>query len=143
MRRWAPLAAALSVIAVAVAVSLVFGHSPGDPPRLRLASGGSDSGVAAGAPMMADKQGAAGSSFQLVGPLPSGPDEARAHPLPRGAAAEDAVRRLASALGISDAPRRVERGWQAGILRVRDDAGNPWSMYGGLVCGPDVPVSSP
>src|SRR3954467_1707599 len=110
MRRWAPLAAALSVIAVAVAVSLVFGRSPGDPPQLRLASGGSDSAIAADAPMAAGKQGAAGSSFQLVGSLPSGPDEARAHPLPRGAADEDAVRRLATALGISDAPRRVERG---------------------------------
>jgi hypothetical protein len=132
----------LSVIAVAVAVSLVVGRSPGgDPPRLRLASGGSDSAVAADAPMATSgKQAASGSSFELVGKLPSGPDESRAHPLPRGAAKEDDVRRLAAALGVKDDPRRVERAWQAGTLRVEDVAGNPWSMYAG--CGPDQPVSS-
>src|SRR4051812_33920292 len=135
MRRWAPIAAALSVIAVAVAVSLVFGRSPsGDPPRLRLASGGADSTVAAGAPLATGKQGAFGASFELVGPLPSGPDEARAHPLPRGAADADDVRRLAAALGVLDVPKRVEGGWQAGLLRVRDDAGNPWFLYAGLAC---------
>jgi hypothetical protein len=143
MRRWAPVAAALSVIAVVVAVSLVFGRGPGgDPPPLRLAAGaGTDTTMAADAPMATSgKRAAGGSSFELTGQLPSGPDEARAHPLPREAADEDAVRRLADALGIKDAPRRVERAWQAGILRVEDVAGNPWSMYVG--CGPDQPVSS-
>jgi hypothetical protein len=131
------------VVAIAVAVSLVFhGGTPGDPPQLRLASGGAglDSAVAADAPMAAGKRGAAGSSFELAGPLPSGPDEARAQSLPTGAAKEEAVRRLAGALGITAEPRRVEKAWQAGTLRVEDAAGNPWSMYSG--CGPDVPVSS-
>ncbi|MDT7572152.1 MAG: hypothetical protein QOE05_2326 [Actinomycetota bacterium] len=142
MRRWAPIAAALSVIAVAVAVSLVFGRSPGgDPPPLRLAAGGgTDTAGAADAPMASSKLAASGSSFVLVGTLPSGPDESRAHPLSRGAAKEDDVRRLAAALRIKDEPRRVEHAWQAGILRVEDVAGNPWSMYAG--CGPDQPVSS-
>jgi hypothetical protein len=130
------------VIAVVVAVALVAGRSPGgDPPTLRLASG-SDAGttMAADAPMPAGKRAASGSSFELAGPLPSGPDEARAHSLPKDAAEEAAVRRLADALGVKDAPRRVEHAWQAGTLRVEDVAGNPWSMYAG--CGPDQPVSS-
>jgi hypothetical protein len=143
MRRWAPIAAALSVIAVAVAVSLVFGRSGGgDPPTLRLASGsGTDTAGAADAPMAtAGKVAATGAAFELVGPLPTGPDEAKAQSLPKGAAKEADVRRLASALGIKDEPRRVEHAWQAGSLRVEDVAGNPWSMYVG--CGPDQPVSS-
>jgi hypothetical protein len=136
------VAAALSVIAVVVVVSLVFGRSgSGGPPALRLASGGgSDTAAAADAPLAAGKRGASGSSFQLVGTLPSGPDESRAQLLPRGAAKEVDVRRLAAAAGIDDAPRRVDGAWQAGTLRVEDAAGNPWSMYAG--CGPDQPVSS-
>jgi hypothetical protein len=140
MRRWAPLAAALSVIAVAVAVSLVFDRSSGGaPPTLRLASGSSDVGVAADAPLATDGRSAT-APFELVGTLPDGPDEARAHPLPHGAAHQDAVRRLASVLGVEGEPKRVEHAWQAGSLRVEDAAGNPWSMSAG--CGPDVPVSS-
>jgi hypothetical protein len=140
MRRWAPLAAALSVIAVAVAVSLVFGRSSGGaPPTLRLASGSSGVGIAADAPLATDGT-STNASFELVGPLPTGPAEARAHPLPGSAATEADVRRLAAALGVSDDPRRVEHAWQAGSLRVEDAAGNPWSMSAG--CGPDVPVSS-
>src|SRR5689334_6005994 len=114
VRRWAPLAAALSVVAIAVAVSLVAGRSSGGaPPVLRLASGaGADSAVAADAPLAAGSKSGGGGSFELVGPLPSGPDEARSHPLPRGAADADDVRRLAAALGVVDVPKRVEGGWQ-------------------------------
>lgn len=87
------------------------------------------------------KRSAGGSSYTLVGSLPSGPDEARAQSLPRGAAKEDDVRRLASALGVTGEPKRVERAWQVGGLRVEDVAGNPWSMSM-YACGPDQPVSS-
>jgi hypothetical protein len=142
IRRWAPVAAAISVVAIVVAVSLVVGRgSSADPPQLRLAAGsGSDAASAADAPMAAGKQAASGSSFTLVGPLPSGPDDAKAQSLPRAAATVADVRRLAGALGVTDEPKRVEHAWQAGVLRVEDAAGNPWSMYAG--CGPDVAVSS-
>ena len=142
LRRWAPLAAALSVVAIAVAVSVAFTHiSNGTPPRLRLAAGGAgDSAVPAVAPAAEGKRAAIGSSFQLVGTLPSGPDSARAQSLPKGAASAAAVRRLAGALGVTAEPGRVEGAWQAGSLRVEDAAGQPWSLSGS--CGPDVPVSS-
>jgi hypothetical protein len=125
LRRWAPLAAALSVVAIAVAVSLAFTHiSNGTPPRLRLAAGGAgDSGVPAAAPAAEGKRAAIGSSFQLVGTLPSGPDTERAQSLPKGAASAAAVRRLADALGVTAEPARVEGAWQVGSLRVEDGAG--------------------
>lgn len=147
MRRWAPVAAALTVTAVAVAVSLLVGRAGGgDPPTLRLAAGGgTGTAVAADTPMAdtrrtAGKRAAPGSSFELVGTLPTGPDEAQAHPLPKGAAEQERVRRLATALGITTAPERVGGAWRAGPLRVEDSAGNPWSLSPG--CGPDQPVSS-
>lgn len=138
--RWAPLVAAASVIAVVVAVSLVFGRSGGgEPPAIRLAAG-SEAGTAADLPLPAAAKRAGSSAFQLVGSLPSGPAEARIHPLPRGAATIDDVRRLAGALGIDATPKRVDDGWAVGALRVQDSAGNPWSMYAG--CAPDAAVSS-
>lgn len=142
MRRWAPVAAALTVIAVVVAVSVLFDRSGGgDPPTLRLAAGsGAERAVTADARMTAGKRAAPGSSFELTGALPTGPDQATTHPLAKGAADEAEVRRLATALGIRTAPRRVDRAWQAGALRVEDSAGNPWSLSAG--CGPDQPVSS-
>jgi hypothetical protein len=142
LRRWAPLAAALSVVAVAVAVSVAFGHiSNGAPPRLRLAAGAAGDATAPAAATAAEgKRAASGSSFQLAGTLPSGPDSARAQSLPKGAASAAQVRRLAGALGVTAEPRRVEGAWQAGSLRIEDAAGQPWSFSGS--CGPDVPVSS-
>ena len=138
LRRWAPLAAAVSVVAIVVAVSLVFHGSSGSPHPLRLAAAtGTDSAVSAAAPVQG-KLAAGGSSFVLVGSLPTGPDEARAHTLPRGATSEEEVRRLAGALGVTTTPQRVQAGWQAGALRVEDAAGHPWSLSG---CAPDVPVA--
>ncbi|MCW2573469.1 MAG: hypothetical protein JWO88_3527 [Frankiales bacterium] len=140
LRRWAPLAAAVSVVAIVVAVSLAFHRSSsGSPPPLRLAAAsGTDSAMSAAAPAQG-KLAAGGSSFVLAGPLPTGPSEARAQTLPRGAANADEVRRLADALGVTATPRRVDAAWQAGALRVEDAAGHPWSLSG---CAPDVPVGS-
>lgn len=136
LRRWAPLAAAVSVLAVAVTVSAVAGQRPASgPPVLRLAS--TDRAAADGASTRA----AGGSAYQLVGPLPAGPADARTHPLPVGAAEEYDVLRLAQVLAVSERPRRVERAWQAGSLRVEDTAGQPWSLGGGCG-GPDAVVSS-
>jgi hypothetical protein len=130
----------VSVVAIVVAVSLVFHRSSAtSPPPLRLAAAsGTDSAMSAAAPAQG-KLAAGGSSFVLAGPLPTGPSEARAHTLPRGAANADEVRRLAGALGVTDTPRRVEAAWQAGALRVEDAAGHPWSLSG---CAPDTPVGS-
>lgn len=141
LRRWAPLAAAISVVAVVVSISLfVSGRSPGEPPPLRLAGGSTDAAMSADAPALG-KRAASGSPFRLVGPLPSGPDEARAQSLPAGAADEDDVRRLAVVLGITAEPLgRIERAWQVGALRVEDAAGRPWSLSAS--CGPDAAVSS-
>lgn len=144
LRRWAPLASAVAVVAIVVAVSLVFSHRGGSgvPPALRLAAGSAgDTAAAADAPLAAGKRAAGGSSFTLVGPLPPGPDEARAQELPRGAAKADDVRRLASALGVKGEPTRVEKAWQVGGLRVEDAAGHPWSLSIAYAC-PDVPVAS-
>jgi hypothetical protein len=139
LRRWAPLAAAVSVVAIVVAVSLVFRSSATSPPPLRLAAAsGTDSAASAAVPAQG-KLAAGGSSFVLAGTLPTGPSEARAHILPRGAASAEEVRRLAGALGVTTTPQRVQAAWQAGALRVEDAAGHPWSLSG---CGPDVPVSS-
>jgi hypothetical protein len=129
------------VVAVAVAVSVTFTRlSPGAPPRLRLAAGAATDSAVPAAAAAEGKRAAAGSSFQLVGSLPSGPDSARAQSLPTGAASVPDVRRLAGALGVTAEPRRVEHAWQAGVLRVEDAAGQPWSLSGS--CGPDLPVSS-
>lgn len=139
LRRWAPLAAAVSVLAVAVTVSAVVGQRPASgPPVLRLASTGGTGAADAGG---ASTRAVSGSAFRLVGPLPAGPADARTHPLPAGAAAEPDVRRLAQVLAVSERPRRVDRAWQAGTLRVEDTAGQPWSLGGGCG-GPDTVVSS-
>ena len=133
---WAPVGAAVAVIAVAAGVALLTrgGGSAGQPPVLHLARAAD---AVASAP--AAKVGAAGTSFRLTGSLPTGPGTARSHPLPDGVADEAAVRRLATALGVSGDPVRRTDTWSVGALQVTGGAGRPWQLGG---CGVESSVSS-
>jgi hypothetical protein len=133
----APGLAVVAVAAIAVSAVLIGRHQPGggtvaEPPPLRLVD------VGAGAASAADR--VAGPPTFTV-PLPTGPDRQQVRVLPKGAAPQAAVVRLARALGLSGEPLRTDHGWQltgdGRRLTVTDTAGWPWTL------GPPVRVGGP
>lgn len=139
--RWIPAAAVAAVVAVVTAVagvSLLTREGPAaGPPVLRLAAA---QGVSPAYDSLASSVAGARGSFRLVGTLPNGPSQAHVWNLPPVVATSAQVRALASALGETAVPKRVDGVWKAGDLVVTDKPGNPWTW--GSVCAPDTPVSS-
>lgn len=82
--------------------------------------------------------------YRLDAALPAGvPPDQPVYRLPAGPADTTVVRRLATALGVSESPRLEGLSWVAGsglrVLRVSGGAGQPWS-FGAMPCGLPQPV---
>ncbi len=130
---WAPVGAVAATLAVvAVASLLSTDRPPAAPPVLRIAGAESEDLAATAA--------SGSGAYRLVGDLPTGPSEAAVQDLAAAAAPVGRVRALATALGETATPVRLENSWAAGDLRVSDDPGNPWTW--GQVCAPETAVSS-
>ncbi|WP_433548009.1 hypothetical protein ACQPZG_25285 [Streptomyces sp. CA-294286] len=120
---------------------------------------GSGPGIAPGEP---DPHGGFGGRvvYRAAGALPDGPDSAAVHRA-QGLVSEDEVRRLARALGLTDAPKRAGGAWVVGAvadgsgpqLRVNERAPGAWTFarhtsaegsvdcVRGKQCAPGTPVS--
>lgn len=130
---WAPVGAVAATVAVVATVSLLStDRRPASPPVLRIVGAGSADSAAAAAP--------GSGSYRLVGALPNGPETATIRDLPATAAPVARVRALATALGVTAPPVRLDNGWTAEDLRVTDEPGNPWTW--GEACDPETTVSS-
>ena len=137
---WAPLALAVVVAGVIVAVMLTVGGGAGSgrPALLRLADSGGGGALAA-EPATGDDVAPGASPFVLDGTLPAGQPADQPVWHLRTPTADDAAG-VADALGLDGAMTRIRDGW---VLRdgrsrllVRDDGG--WSY--GLDCYADQPL---
>jgi hypothetical protein len=130
-RALAPAAAAVAVVLAVTGGYLLQRGVGGDgPPTLRLLDdgrAGAEDAAAAAAP--AD---APGGRYRVAGSLPDGPSHGHVHTLAGGRVAEDAVRRLAAALGLDGDPARQADGWLVRSaersLWVLDAPGTAWFL---------------